>query len=134
MASSSPLYTKFTNAQRRWIIILIASAAWFSTLSSFIYYPVIPLASELETPIERINLTITAYLVISGIAPSITGHASDMFGRRPLYLITLTLYLAANLGMALQTSFMALLLLRMMQSAGISGRERKLHQFPCSYS
>jgi MFS family permease len=101
---------------------LVASAGWFSTLSSFIYYPLLPvLAEDLHTSIDRINITITAYLAISGVAPSIVGDAADMFGRRPIYLVTLSIYLVANIGIALQKSFTALLLLRMLQSAGISG-------------
>ncbi|PVH74176.1 chloramphenicol resistance protein, partial [Cadophora sp. DSE1049] len=44
-----------------------------------------------------------------------------MFGRRPVYLVPLSLYFCANVGIALQNSFVSLLLLRMLQSAGISG-------------
>lgn len=38
-----------------------------------------------------------------------------------MYLFTLGLYLIANIGLATQSSFVGLLLLRMLQSAGISG-------------
>jgi MFS family permease len=122
-AFTPPLpYTLFTKGERRTIVVLIALAGWFSTLSSFIYYPAISMmATDLQTSTTLINLTVTSYMVVSGIAPSLAGDASDTFGRRPLYVFTLTLYVVANVGIALQHSFVALLLLRMLQSAGISG-------------
>jgi MFS family permease len=115
-------YTLFTTWERRTIVILVALAGWFSTLSSFIYYPTISaVANDLHTSVKLINLTVTSYMVVSSVAPAIVGDASDMFGRRPLYLITLALYVLANVGIALQDSFAALLVLRMLQSAAISG-------------
>ena len=115
-------YSVFTKWQKRYIVTLVALAAWFSTLSSFIYYPAIPvIAQDLGLSITDINLSITTYMAFSAIAPSITGDASDIYGRRPLYLLTLGMYLIANIGIAVQSSFVGLLLLRMLQSAGISG-------------
>lgn len=114
----------FSKTQQWYIVVLIAAAGWFSTLSSFIYFPVLSvLAEDLNTSITRINFTLTAYLAISGVAPSIAGDAADMFGRRTVYLFTLSLFLCANIGIALQESFVALLLLRMLQSAEISGKK-----------
>ena len=46
---------------------------------------------------------------------------SDGAGRRPAYMICFTIYLAANLGLGLQNSYPALLVLRCLQSAGSSG-------------
>lgn len=115
-------FSSFSLNEKRYIVFLIASAGWFSTLSSFIYYPVISLvAKDLHTTIANINLTVTTYLAISSVAPAFVGDAADMLGRRPLYVITLGIYVLANIGIALQNSFVALLLLRMLQSAGISG-------------
>jgi MFS family permease len=116
-------YSVFSIWQKRYIVGIIALAGWFSTLSSFIYYPAItPIARDLQSSIARINLTITSYMVISAIAPAITGDAADLYGRRPLYLVTIGMYLLANIGIAVQSSFVGLLLLRMLQSAGISGQ------------
>ncbi|KAK8102611.1 MFS general substrate transporter [Apiospora sp. TS-2023a] len=118
-------YTEFSKAERWVIVALIALAAWFSTLSSFIYYPAISsIAEDLGSTVSLINLTVTSYLVISAVAPAIVGDAADTLGRRPLYAVTLGIYAAANIGIASQRSFVALLLLRMLQSAGISGMTR----------
>jgi len=122
MESSPTPYSLFTKVQRWWVVGVVASAAWFSTLSSFMYYPILPLlADELNTTAEKINLTVASYLAVAGVAPSIAGDAADMFGRRPVYLIALTTYVLANVGLALQGSFIPLLLLRMLQGAAVSG-------------
>ena len=45
---------------------------------------------------------------------------SDNVGRRPAYIICFTIYSAANLGLALQNSYAALMVLRCLQSGGSS--------------
>ncbi|KAB5586218.1 major facilitator superfamily domain-containing protein [Coniochaeta sp. 2T2.1] len=97
-------------------------AGAFSTLCSYIYYPaLVPIAAELGVPIILVNLTITSYLVVAAIAPAIMGSMADQSGRRPIYILMFALFIGANVGIALQTSFPALLVLRMLQSAGSSG-------------
>lgn len=46
---------------------------------------------------------------------------SDKVGRRPAYIICFTIYIIANLGLALENNYVALLILRCIQSAGSSG-------------
>lgn len=60
-------------------------------------------------------------MIVSGIVPAIIGDLADQAGRRSTYVIALVAYFCANIGIAVQHSFVALLLLRMLQSAGISG-------------
>jgi multidrug resistance protein len=50
-----------------------------------------------------------------------TAAVSDETGRRPSYLICFVLYLAANIGIACQSNYAALFILRCLQSAGSSG-------------
>ena len=46
---------------------------------------------------------------------------SDLTGRRPAYIYCFIVYIAANIGLALQRNYAALLVLRCLQSAGSSG-------------
>lgn len=118
----TPAYSQFTPSQKRYIIALVAFAGWFSSLSSFIYFPAITfIAEDLDTSVQNINLTVTAYLIVSGIFPALVGRAADNFGRRPVFIVTIAIYVCANVGLALQSSFGLLFFLRMVQSAGISG-------------
>lgn len=117
-----PPYSIFRPAQKRWIIFIAAWAGWFSTASSFIYFPAIPfMARDMGVSIQKINITVTSYMIASGIFPAITGNAADRYGRRIIFLASLAVYTIANIGIAVQRSFAALFMLRMLQSAAISG-------------
>lgn len=59
--------------------------------------------------------------IFQGVAPTIVGGISDRIGRRPAYFLSFTLFIAANVGLALQTNFVALLILSCVQSCGSSG-------------
>ncbi|KAB5518693.1 major facilitator superfamily domain-containing protein [Coniochaeta sp. 2T2.1] len=94
----------------------------FSTMSSYIYYPaIVPLARDLGVTVLLLNLTMTSYLVMAAIAPAFMGDLADQTGRRPIYILMFTLLICANIGIAMQNSFPALLVLRMVQATGASG-------------
>lgn len=115
-------YSAFSKWQKRWIVLVSAFAAWFSTLTSFVFFPAITsLAHGLDISIQNINLTVTSYLIVAGLAPAITATLSDRAGRRPAFLISFVIFLGANLGLAFQNSFPALFVLRMLQAAGVAG-------------
>lgn len=117
-----PPFSVFTVWEKRWIIFLAAFASMFSPVSSFIFYPAITSVAEgLGVTVGLINVAITTYMVVSGVAPAMLGNAADKFGRRPVYLLALAIYFAANLGLSLQNTYAGLLVLRMLQSAGSSG-------------
>ncbi|KAK7943107.1 uncharacterized protein PG986_012220 [Apiospora aurea] len=122
-AAAQPLpYSAFTVWQKRWILSLAAFAAMFSPMSSFIFYPAITsIAEDLRTTVSKIDLAIATYMVVSGVTPAILGGAADTMGRRPVYIVALSIFLAANIGLALQSNYTSLLILRMVQSAGSSG-------------
>jgi nitrate/nitrite transporter NarK len=120
-AIGEPLFSFFSKREKRWISYAASFAAMFSGLSGFIYYPtMVPLAIDLSVSVQLINLTVTSYLIIAGIAPAFMGDIADQTGRRPVYIITFVLMIAANVGLAMQKSYAALLVLRMLQSAGAS--------------
>ncbi|TLD30943.1 hypothetical protein PspLS_01947 [Pyricularia sp. CBS 133598] len=115
-------YSIFTTGQKKWISNVTAFGAMFSTMSSYIYFPaLVPMARDLDVSVSLINLTVTSYLIVAGIAPAFMGDFADQSGRRPAYMLMFTLVFCANIGLALQKSYPALLVLRMLQSAGASG-------------
>lgn len=118
---SQPLYSIFSQRQKYFITIMVTFAAFYSPLSSSMYFPILnTLAANLNVSNAMINLTITSYMIFQGLAPMIFGTFSDQFGRRPAYITAFTVYLAANIGLALQNSYVALVLLRCLQSTGSS--------------
>ncbi|KAK8099906.1 hypothetical protein PG999_010280 [Apiospora kogelbergensis] len=93
----------------------------FSPLTANIYLPCVPLLQQdYQTTLQLINTTITAYVLVQSIAPAFFSQLAETHGRRPVYLVTFTIFVGASVGLALQTDYVSLLVLRMLQSAGSS--------------
>ncbi|MCJ1426838.1 hypothetical protein MMC29_004741 [Sticta canariensis] len=119
--TTGPIYSTFTKSQKHYIVFLTAFGGLFSPLSANIYFPALNgLSRDLKVSDELINLTLTTYMIFQGLAPTIFGDLADMAGRRPAYIISFTIYIGANIGLALQNNFAALLVLRCLQSTGSS--------------
>ncbi|KAI1120208.1 MFS general substrate transporter [Nemania abortiva] len=112
-------YSIFDKRQK-WLIVLISStAATFSGFASNIYFPaLLTIAHDLDVSLELINLTVTSYLIIQGIAPSFWGPLSDVKGRRLTYCCTFVAFLGACVGLAELRNYATLIVLRGLQSAG----------------
>ncbi|KAF4256919.1 hypothetical protein KXX11_008438 [Aspergillus fumigatus] len=121
-AATGPPYCILSERKKIFVILLVSFAAIISPISSSIYFPALnSLAKDLNVSVSLINITITTYLIFQGIAPSFIANFADTHGRRPAYLICFTIYLAANIGLAVQDSYASLLVLRCLQSSGSSG-------------
>ena len=57
-------------------------------------------------------------MVVQGIAPSIWGPFSDIYGRRITFIATFITYIAGNVGCALAKDLVTLLTFRGLQAAG----------------
>lgn len=115
-------YCILPERQKIFLILTAAFAGIIPSLSSTTYYPAIPeIASNLHVSVSLINLTISTFLIMQGIAPSFIAPISESYGRRPALLLCLVLYVGANIGLALQSDYAALMVLRSLQSAGSSG-------------
>ncbi|KAH9204150.1 major facilitator superfamily domain-containing protein, partial [Leptodontidium sp. 2 PMI_412] len=116
-----PPYHVFTLAKKKQLVYIVSLAGLFSPLSSNIYFPALgQIATDLKVSISLVSLTITVYMIVQGLAPSFWGPLSDTQGR--LYADTFTgtfvVYLIANVGLAFNNSFAALMLFRGIQAAG----------------
>lgn len=60
-------------------------------------------------------------MILQALAPMLIGDLADTLGRRPVYILLFVIYIAADIGLALQRAYPALLVLRMLQSTGSSG-------------
>lgn len=113
-------YTTWTSRDRALLICLLGYLCLASSLTANIYFPLIDLlADRYGVSAQAINLTITLFFVLQGIAPSFWSPLSDSFGRRPVYLATFAVYALASLGLSVaDRTYPALLLLRALQSVG----------------
>ncbi|KFA48957.1 hypothetical protein S40293_02606 [Stachybotrys chartarum IBT 40293] len=117
-----PPFTVFTRNGLRRLRLLLGLAAITSPLTATIYFPLLPLLrQQFGTSAQAINLTLTVYIVFQAISPVIFGPFSDSYGRRPVFLFTLALYMVGNIGLAAnQDNYAALLIFRAVQSLGAS--------------
>ncbi|KAK4188414.1 major facilitator superfamily domain-containing protein [Podospora australis] len=119
---SGPAYSVFSKGTKRWVVTMIAFSSFVSPMTANIYFPaLVPIARDMGVSKSLINLTLTTYMILQAIAPTLVGDLADAAGRRPAFIIAFIIYTFANLGLALSNNFPALLVLRMVQSAGSSG-------------
>ena len=117
---TSQPYTIFTLNHRRLFTYLLGYLTLASSLTATIYFPLIDLLSnQYNVSTQLVNLTITFYVIFQAISPAFWAPVSDTLGRRPVFLTTFSIYTCASIGLALNKSnYAALLLLRGLQSIG----------------
>ncbi len=99
-------------------LILIAMAA-IGPIALNIFIPSMPgLQAALGTDQGPAQLTLTLFLLSLAVSQLIVGPISDRFGRRPVFLAGITLYIVASLGCAFATTIEQLILGRVIQAAG----------------
>jgi DHA1 family bicyclomycin/chloramphenicol resistance-like MFS transporter len=91
-------------------------------VSMSLYTPAMTLlVTALHTSAEAVRATITVYLFGFAAAQLICGPLSDRFGRRPILLTCLTLYVIGSAASAGAESVTALILGRLVQGIGACG-------------
>ena len=63
------------------------------------------MATYYDRPYSIMQFTLTGYLALTGLTQLFLGPISDRFGRRPVMLGSLVLFVLASLGAAVSTSF-----------------------------
>ncbi|THH09616.1 hypothetical protein EW145_g1904 [Phellinidium pouzarii] len=116
-----PPYSAFLPWEIWTIVGMVGLAGLFSPLTANIYFPAIPtIADAFHESVESINLTVTVYMIIQGLSPSIWGSVADRKGRRVVFIICLLILLLCCVGLALTptSDYWLLILLRCIQAAG----------------
>ncbi|REA57093.1 Bcr/CflA family drug resistance efflux transporter [Dyadobacter luteus] len=101
------------------IILILGSLATISPFSIDMYLPGFPtIAKDLGTTIDKVQLSLTSYLIGICLGQVIYGPLLDRYGRKkPLY-VGLVLYVLASIGCALTSSVDSLITMRFLQAMG----------------
>ncbi len=100
------------------LLILIAVTA-MGPLAVNIFLPSMPgMAVEMNTDYATVQLTLSLYLVGLSVAQLLYGPLSDRFGRRPLMLSGLSIFLCGSLMCALAPTISVLIAGRILQAVG----------------
>jgi len=106
-------------AARRPSLALLVTIAMLGTMALHMFIPALPAtAADLNASPGMIQLTVTLYLVGLAAGQLIYGPLSDRFGRRPLLLGGLCLYVISTLLAAFADSAGELIVERVFQSLG----------------
>lgn len=100
-------------------LILLTSVA---VMSLNIFLPSLGgIAAEFGVSYTLVALSISAFLLVSAALQLIMGPLSDRYGRRPVVLIGLVIFVLASLGCALSQDVWSFLAFRMAQGGIVSG-------------
>ncbi len=101
------------------LLMLITAFLMMQPLSTDLYLASFPgLASGFQVPASTVQLTLSLFVIGFGGAQLIIGPLSDRFGRRPVLLIGLALYVAATIVCGLAPTIEVLIAGRFLQSLG----------------
>ncbi|CAK9681218.1 MFS antiporter QDR2 [Candida parapsilosis] len=114
-------YTIFHKFEKFQLIIILSLVGFWSTVSSPIYFPALPTLTEyFNTTEDIINISVVCYLLLQGITPTISSNLADTFGRRPVILASILVFIAACIALSQTNVYWLLAVLRCIQAAGIA--------------
>ncbi|MGO3031638.1 Bcr/CflA family multidrug efflux MFS transporter [Pseudomonas helleri] len=101
------------------LIVLLAALVAFAPLSIDTYLPSLPLiARSLATDPSHVQMTIGVFLLGLCLGMLVYGPLSDRYGRRPILLTGMVIYLTATLGCIWASSIEQMILWRFIQALG----------------
>lgn len=104
------------------LIVFIALMGMFIPLSIDLYLPAMPsMAVYFHTTAAMVNLTLIGFYVFFAAGVLLFGPLSDKYGRKPILISCLLLYIAGSLASACSGSIHQLILFRIIQSLGAGG-------------
>jgi DHA1 family bicyclomycin/chloramphenicol resistance-like MFS transporter len=102
-------------APPRLITLILLSA--LAVLPVNMILPSLPnIAATFHADFALVNLSVAGFAIITAVIEAIGGVISDRFGRRPVVLISLSIFVAASIGCALAPNIGTFLLFRAMQA------------------
>jgi len=101
------------------MLVFVALLSSFPMLSTDLYLPAIPsIRVQLNTTVELVNSTLVVFFVFMSISMLICGPLSDRFGRKPVLLYGVGLYIIASVGCFLSANIHILIWSRIFQAVG----------------
>ncbi|MCG8510694.1 MAG: MFS transporter, partial [Rhodospirillales bacterium] len=98
---------------------LLTALIALGQISTSLYIPSMPsIVAALGTTNELVTLTLTAFLAGFAVSQLVFGPLSDRFGRRPVLIMGMLIFMVASLGCAQSDHVVSLIFWRFLQSVG----------------
>lgn len=102
------------------IVLVLSLLLGLQPVTTDLYLPALPaLTQGFGAPMSQAQLTLTALLLAFGMSQMVWGPVSDRFGRRPVLLVGMTLYVIASVGSTFSASMEQLVLWRTLQGVAM---------------
>lgn len=102
------------------VVLLLAMLLGFQPLTTDLYLPALPLlAQQLGASVAQTQSTFYALILAFGCSQLVWGPLSDRFGRRPILLAGIALYVLASVGCVLAPHMQALITMRCLQGVAM---------------
>ncbi|MFU9136074.1 multidrug effflux MFS transporter [Erwinia tasmaniensis] len=100
--------------------LILLSLVLLAPLGIDLYLPTLPdIAQGLNTPVSTLQTTIPLFLLVMGLGQIVAGPLVDNFGRKPVALIGLLLYLFGSILAATATGWPQFLTARVVQGCAV---------------
>src|SRR5215475_14775693 len=104
------------------LLAVLALLSAFTPLSIDMYLPALPvIAVDLAGSVGDIQLTLSAFMIAFGAGQVFYGPAGDRFGRRPVILSSVFVYILTSIGCAFAAAAGQLVVLRFLQGLAACG-------------
>ena len=112
-----------SGAANPWVIaVLVALAAFMEVLDTTIANVALPyIAGGLAVSADEASWVVTTYLVANAIILTASSFLAKRFGRKPFFLVSITLFTVSSVLCAFAWNIQSLLLFRLMQGLGGGG-------------
>jgi DHA1 family bicyclomycin/chloramphenicol resistance-like MFS transporter len=101
------------------LVVLIALLSAFVPLSTDMYLPALPgMSASFGVSTHQVNLTLTAFFIFYALGTLVWGPLSDRYGRKPVLVSGLGLYVIASVMCAFMWNVNGLVVCRIFQALG----------------
>ncbi|GAA5820951.1 hypothetical protein JCM11251_001893 [Rhodosporidiobolus azoricus] len=113
------MYARFSDRQKSLYVAIVSYAALLAPFSSSSFLPSIPqISEELNTTPSIINVTVAIFILVIGLVPLIWAPYAGVYGRRPVYIVSLPIFALGSMGCALSRTLAQLIVTRIIQGIG----------------
>jgi DHA1 family bicyclomycin/chloramphenicol resistance-like MFS transporter len=122
MSSAAAAPARLMDATTPPHVVTLVALASIAALAMNVFLPSLPsMTAYFGTDYAVMQLSVSLYLAVNAVLQLFVGAISDRFGRRPVMLVALGIFILATIGTLLATTAFVFLMFRMLQASVVAG-------------